>query len=132
MFKRDRHNCYHCYNQHQHHCKQSILLQFHQIIKCAKFTIRMPCIFLKPEPSTEVSAETVKTTEALEGGFPYFCFHFVGTVTLGSICILFSMFKVWYWERPEQLPSLSPARFSYWLFSAALPSSAAEGELSEF
>ena len=45
----------------------------------------MPCIFLKPEPSTEVSAETVKRTEAPEtaetnpGRFPHFGFHF-GTV----------------------------------------------------
>ena len=42
----------------------------------------MPCIFSKPDTSTEVSAETVKTTEAPEtaetspGRFPHFAFHF--------------------------------------------------------
>ena len=36
------------------------------------------------------------------------------------------------WERPAQLPSQFLAGFSSWLFSSASPSSAAEGESSDF
>ena len=54
--------------------KQSILFQFQYL----KVPILMPCIFSKPEATTEVSGETPKTTEAPEtaetrpGKFPYF------------------------------------------------------------
>ena len=91
-------------------------------------TISPQNIFLKPEPSTEVSAETVKTTKAPEtaeatpGRFSFFGFHF-GTVAAFAFV---SMFKVW--ESPAQLPSQFLDRFSCWLTSSASPCSAAEGE----
>ena len=130
MFKRDWHNCYHCYNTINIIASSPYTCNFHTLARiiCAKFTIGMPCIFLKPEPSTEVSAETVKTTKAPEtaeatpGRFSFFGFHF-GTVAAFAFV---SMFKVW--ESPAQLPSQFLDRFSCWLTSSASPCSAAEGE----